>query len=57
MRVGDLLALKLNGDVIDHALVIEVFPSLGSCYIEANKMGLQHIQLGNKNVEVISEAG
>ena len=57
MKVGDLLALKLDGNVIDHALVVEVFPSLGSCYIEANKMGRQHIQLNNKNVEVISEAG
>ena len=57
MKVGDLLALKLHGDVIDHALVIEVFPSLGTCYIEANKMGRQCIQLTNKNVEVISEAG
>ena len=57
MKVGDLLALKLHGDVIDHALVIEVFPSLGSCYIEANKMGQQHIKLDNKNIEVISEAG
>ena len=57
MKVGDLLALKLDGNVIDHALVVEVFPSLGSCYIEANKMGRQHIQLDNKNIEVISEAG
>ena len=57
MKGGDLLALKLDGNVIDHALVVEVFPSLGSCYIEANKMGLQHIRLDNKNIEVISEAG